>query len=373
MIIVEPDYYQQFHCAAGACPDTCCAAWEVVIDPETLQFYRSIPDTFGKRVRHALHRADGEWLFRTENGRCPLLTADGLCSIQLRYGHERLCTTCREYPKFVSEFGLLQERGVSLSCPEVCRMLLTREEPVTFSTYENSEPLTGCNEIDAAVFYRLKQARTDALHIAQDRSLSIHQRLFRLLCLSQALQHTLDARTAPNADVPVPAFRPAAAIRALRKGLRILQGLEILTPAWRDTLDLLRAHLSRAARQPARWAEERRRFLASYSAVRQEQLLVYYVYKFFLRSAYHADVLAMTRLIVFCTLIIEALDLAAWEQAGGALPLTVQIENAHRFAREIEHSEENLRALKRCLCPPWNRAVVQLPSLLLLPPEPPHL
>ena len=31
MIERRPDYYTQFHCLGGACPDTCCRDWAVVL------------------------------------------------------------------------------------------------------------------------------------------------------------------------------------------------------------------------------------------------------------------------------------------------------------------------------------------------------
>ena len=36
MLLRVPDYFEQFRCLAGACPHTCCAKWEVVIDEENI-------------------------------------------------------------------------------------------------------------------------------------------------------------------------------------------------------------------------------------------------------------------------------------------------------------------------------------------------
>lgn len=374
MILVEPDYYEQFRCAASACPDTCCAAWEVVIDPEALAFYRGIPGAFGRRIRSAMHHTADGWIFRTENGRCPLLTDDRLCSVQLRYGQAHLCATCREYPKFVSEYGLLQERGVSLSCPEVCRMLLTRQTPVTFQRREDDTPLTGCNEIDADAFYLLKTARTLAMNAVQDRTQTPHRRLTRVLDFAEMLQRSLDADAPCDAEALFDGCGgfhdadlrccPAAAVRTLKKWLHALRQLEILTPAWNASLDLLQTHLDAAERHPESWERDRRRFLTEQPPYRQEQLLVYYVYKFFLRSAYHRDVLCKARLIAFCVLMIEALNFAVWQKNGGTLTLAEEVENAHRFAREIEHSEENLDALTRRMQHSWNFSHARFANLL---------
>ena len=35
-----PDYYQDFECIAGDCPDTCCAGWQIVIDKKSQKKYK---------------------------------------------------------------------------------------------------------------------------------------------------------------------------------------------------------------------------------------------------------------------------------------------------------------------------------------------
>ena len=54
MIFEYPDLVRSFTCIADRCPDTCCRGWEVDIDSETEQYYRSVPGPLGERLRHAL-------------------------------------------------------------------------------------------------------------------------------------------------------------------------------------------------------------------------------------------------------------------------------------------------------------------------------
>ena len=42
MEITRPDYYKEFSCIAGACPDTCCAGWQIVIDDKSLKKYKRV-------------------------------------------------------------------------------------------------------------------------------------------------------------------------------------------------------------------------------------------------------------------------------------------------------------------------------------------
>ena len=37
MLYTIPHYYNRFQCMAGSCPDTCCAGWEIAIDPKSLK------------------------------------------------------------------------------------------------------------------------------------------------------------------------------------------------------------------------------------------------------------------------------------------------------------------------------------------------
>lgn len=56
MEIRYPNYYKTFRCIAGACPDTCCAGWEISVDKESEKRYRKVQKTtqnqeFGKKLR----------------------------------------------------------------------------------------------------------------------------------------------------------------------------------------------------------------------------------------------------------------------------------------------------------------------------------
>ena len=72
----SPSYYAAFHCLAGACPHTCCAAgWEIPLDRETALRYESLPGTLGERLRGVLRRdAAGEASERSDAATPGILT-----------------------------------------------------------------------------------------------------------------------------------------------------------------------------------------------------------------------------------------------------------------------------------------------------------
>ena len=102
-----PDYYKEFSCIAGACPDTCCAGWQIVIDDQTLKKYQHFKGPF----RNRLHN-DIDWkhhVFRQYNRRCAFLNEENLCDIHTEAGPEMFCRTCRNYPRHIEEFEGLRE------------------------------------------------------------------------------------------------------------------------------------------------------------------------------------------------------------------------------------------------------------------------
>lgn len=54
MKLVKPSYYKEFKCIAGACTDTCCAGWEVDVDPKSYKYYKSVKGAFGKRLKSVM-------------------------------------------------------------------------------------------------------------------------------------------------------------------------------------------------------------------------------------------------------------------------------------------------------------------------------
>ena len=123
-----PNYYKEFSCIAGSCPDTCCAEWQIVIDNKTLKKYQHFKGPFHNRLHN-----DIDWkehVFRQYNRRCAFLNEENLCDIYTEAGPKMLCDTCRNYPRHIEEFEGLREISLSLSCPEAARILLSQKEKV---------------------------------------------------------------------------------------------------------------------------------------------------------------------------------------------------------------------------------------------------
>ena len=130
MKFIKPNFYDAFHCTAAACSDTCCAGWEIDVDPDTVEYYENLEGELGDRLREELcDLPDGTVCFRLgENERCPFLDDDNLCELILKLGDDALCEICREHPRFYEELGGRVEMGVGLCCEEACRLLFEQKK-----------------------------------------------------------------------------------------------------------------------------------------------------------------------------------------------------------------------------------------------------
>ena len=85
-----PNYYKEFSCIAGSCPDTCCAGWQIVIDNKTLKKYQHFKGPFHNRLHN-----DIDWkehVFRQYNRRCAFL-----CPFPARKQQEFCCLRKKKF------------------------------------------------------------------------------------------------------------------------------------------------------------------------------------------------------------------------------------------------------------------------------------
>lgn len=130
MNVYAPDYYPAFQCIASSCGHTCCAGWEIDIDPDSLSRYDRLTGAFGERVRKSICHEDTPNFILTEDGRCPLLNGDNLCDLILHEGEGALCQICRDHPRFRNYFSCRVEMGLGLVCEEAARLILSWPRPL---------------------------------------------------------------------------------------------------------------------------------------------------------------------------------------------------------------------------------------------------
>lgn len=368
MIVLYPAYYESFVCIADRCEDTCCAGWEIDIDDESYRYYRGLAGAIGERLRENMREYEEEDAayerhgFRLKkDGRCPFLNSSGLCDLYIELGSESLCDVCANTPRNFMEYGGAREISISASCPEAARLIYGKKEPITFVSRAEPGELDLEESEEEIVFARqIRDARDEAVRILQDRTLSIWRRAGRFLIFAERVQDCLNDNAPERiADViedkkyrfPKDA-RPGGTYRLFLERMRTFTGLDSIRTDWDDRLMMLQKRyvlpedgeenytLDRAAWRQFMSEEERE--------YEYEHFLVYYAFLFLVRCVDDYDFLGKAKFCLACLLMMQDMDMA-WFQRNGRYTLEDRLCAARIFAREVEHSGENLDYLAEAL------------------------
>ncbi len=312
MKIRYPQYYKEFSCIAGACPDSCCKEWEVDVDPEAAALYRSLPGALGDRLRQVLREGDDGWasMAITADRRCPMWRQDGLCQIQAELGHEALCATCREFPRLRHDYGDFVELGLELSCPEAARLILASPAPDYLTEVQ---PGGAEADYDADAMALLLHSRAQILALLQDPEVPLADALAGALLYAYGVQEALDGGQSPEPpQVPDLDSLPLTQPADMEAIFDLYRSLEVLTPEW--------ARLLEAGPRDQPWLPEHR------------ALAAYLVERYWLQAVSDLDLLCRAKFLVTSCLMVRSL------KAG-------PLQAAQLYSKEIENDADNVEAL----------------------------
>lgn len=391
MIYTYPHYYKRFNCIADKCPDTCCGKWQIVIDDDSLEKYENYDGGYRDELRRGVNWNEG--VFRHgRNGKCAFLRDDLLCDMYIHMGKDSLCTTCREYPRHTEEFENVREISLSLSCPEVARMLMNTADKVTFVTEEDDDDEV-FDDFDYCLYSNLEDIREEILKIIQDRNKDIRDRVRRVLQIGASSQRHYDegdlvmwdecgeqdlpgicrkleacpehSDTESNNEV----FSDDEYVLLQRQFGFLLDELELLYDDWEDVLIESQSLLFGDGAET--FAESRRRFEEwwhKHSACQKkadeqaadcaacgnllpldivlEQVIVYFISIYLLGAVYDDNISGKVNACVGHAIELYMLLMARWLKNGEQISVDDLIEFAYRYSREIEHSDKNLEKVE---------------------------
>lgn len=304
MKIVYPSFYKDFKCIAGECPDSCCQGWEVDADSDSLDYYKTLPDSLEikQRIDRVLDKDEfGNTIFSlAEKKRCPFLNSENLCDMHIAIGGEHTPFTCRTFPRFIYDFGGTREIGVSFSCPVASDMMYNLGEHMTFSSHTTDE-LPTLNDIDAQLYFELCAARKKAYSILQDDTKPLPDRLCDLLDLGIGLQSELNPYTEGDDGIDL---------------FDVFRNPELINPQWQDKVN---HHTVKAVE-------------TSFS---NENIAMYFVYKYLLQAVYDSDPLSKIKMAVVGVLVNTYFGESSW--------------TIHLWSKETEHSQYNMDRYKNLL------------------------
>lgn len=364
MLLRVPSYYKEFRCIADKCKDSCCIGWEIDIDDDTFDYYKSVDGAIGERLKKHMTVEDGVNSFiLKENGWCPFLNEKKLCDICIHLGEEALSEVCTEYPRFTVSYGNVVEKALCLSCEEVGRIVFSSTEKMSFEERELAEDYTdyetveyeelgesyeavGCegyaedyeenDEVSTEFRERLEHIRDNAVAILQNRDKTIQKRIreYLLYCAKEQGILVKEQGESLGADGLYQSF-------LLR--MEAYEELEVLDNEWEDTKQKLYSFFEKNDYQTA---------LKEYQAAMEEKeyeyehLLIYFTFRYFMKAWYDGNVLSKAQLAAASYLVIRDMDVVRYFENGKKFTLSDRIDTARIYAKEVEHSEYNLELLE---------------------------
>ena len=367
MLYTIPDYYKEFSCTADQCEDTCCAGWQIVIDKKSLKKYWNEKGPYKKKLRNSIKWIQGVFK-QSPDKRCAFLNEDNLCDMYKNLGEKSLCKTCKLYPRHIEEFEGVREVTLSVSCPEVAKILLNREEPVKFLSYEK-EGEEEYEDFDFILYSKLVDARDIMREFLQNRELDIKVRAGLVLGMAHDMQVRINHENIFGMEDVFERYQTEKAIAHVKKKLEIaesrpmhikheraqerfqkLHELELLRADWQvhlwETEDILYKKDSQnyidIKAEFDSWMKEH---LPRWE-IMSEQLLVYFIHTYFCGAVYDANVYAKARMAVDSVFFIYEMLAARWIRNEKDLNMDDIIEIVYRYSREVEHSDDNLKQME---------------------------
>ena len=372
MIIRYPSYYDSFSCIADRCEDTCCAGWEIDIDDESYQYYMTIEGELGERLRSSIkeYQGDDEDVYEIhgfilkEHKRCPFLDGKGLCDLYRELGERALCEVCTDTPRNFLEYGGEREIALSAACPEAGRLIYGEEGRITFVKRETDEEFPWEESGEERHLARwIRSARDKAICILQNRELPVEKRILHYLSFAERVQGVLN-ENAPERieEISWEEYRGDVAgqtteerqVSAGRqyemflKRMITFSGLDSVSEEWEEALRQLQ-HIFVERQDGAVVYQEALRWLGDELSGQQreyeyEHLMVYYVFLCQARCVDDYDFIGRAKLAVVSFLMVRDLDAARFVLQG-SYEKADRVDVARLYAKEVEHSENNLEYL----------------------------
>ena len=374
MLYVKPEYYDKFECVADRCEATCCAGWQIVIDEAACERYKSEPGEYGAILRERIDWDEG--VFKQGCGkRCAFLKENDLCEMYERLGKNSLCFTCANYPRHIEEFENLREITLTVSCPEVAKILLEQKEPVHFTEEEIDGEEEEFEDFDLFFFSYLEDARKILIALLQNRELPMAVRISLVRKMAEEMQEIIEESDLFNLADVFDAYEEEDSLRKIvrdteqelkvfyedmENGFRYSKGvlerffwMEFLSEDWEDYLNRCKQILYGEGMETY---HELQKGFKEYCAqecfdgvsmdIILEQLAVYFVFAYFCSAVYDDNVIGKIRMAVDSVTVLHEMFAAKWAEQDGFLSAKDIQKMVYRYSRELEHSDVNLEIIQ---------------------------
>lgn len=324
MIFTKPYFFDSFKCKADKCTDSCCIGWEIDIDQESYEKYKSVSDEFCKQLMNGIDEIDNQHCFKlSEHDRCIFLMQNGLCDIYSNLGEEYLCEICREHPRFYDFFENVTEMGLGLCCEKVCEMIFVSDEPVTFISH--SDNINDGVDEDTELFFLIREK---CFEIIYDRKKPLQERIYDLIVYGLSVQNELFS---DEYDVKFDSNKK----NIFRAVIRLFSETEPINEEWTDYIRSFKNEIGNIIGAA--------NFINT-KEYEYEQMLTYILYRHFVRSRFDGNILSVICFSVISVIFIYLCDCKTFYDTK-MFSHTDRINNVKMWSKQIEYSDVNTQLI----------------------------
>lgn len=369
MKVLKPFYYDDFKCIADKCIDNCChMQWKITIDEKTYKKYRKLKGPWGKKINNNITRIrkNNSYLsygkIKLKEHGCSLLDEEGFCSIHAQLGEGYLSNTCRMYPRNIAKYNDIYERNLTMSCPEVARYLVKHQGDFYFNMDE--EKLSDLDKdyiinriYDENLYNLLWNARCLAIEIIQFKEIEIWKRIIFLKTLCDKVQVKINEKRYEDCERVLNNFRneivnidiinsldkitivPDIKMPFTQSILKLRDSGKIKNEKYLNLIDEYNELVeeNNIGTLMIKIENEFNEVLSKYNNI-MENLLVYLIYKHFMRTLYTENLEKEVSNVIISYAVIKILLLARWYRNNKILNEEDFVEVFYIFSIVIEHT-----------------------------------
>ena len=376
MNIKKPIYFDTFSCVANRCTDSCCIGWDIEIDDLTQEKYKLDKSNLSKKINKYCKGGTIKFV----DGVCPFLNNKKLCDIQLNLGEGMLCNVCNMFPRFIDTYGNHKEMILSLSCPEVSRLILEDDNYGEFVSTNTDEEVTTYNTFDTSLYLEFLPVRDKMFCVIKS-----DKTLLEKLNILYSEASELQANFAPKAKliniankylkqdkVNVENIEIRKYLKLIEKVLKIYTKLNYLDTRFSSVIDsayrfykglnkILKKYQNRdIIKNELNMLKKLYSFKVKDNTIDRVleicndstfddyylKLFNYFIYKHILSSVYDYNIIDKMTFACLSTMVIKFIMLY-YSILDFSVDKALFVEIAHLYSKEIEHSNDNMKVLYR--------------------------
>ena len=359
-----PDYYDEFQCLADKCPYSCCKGWTIRVDKDSYDKYQQADGELGEVIRDAIESQEECYNFKLIDGSCAMLDKQGLCRIQSGLGEDFLCNTCISYPRAYKQYGKIMENFLKLSCPEVARILLSHQEPITFLLTDEVE---GNKKEESAEYWGryniITKVRSVLIDFIQSGQGPLWKKIFMAVDMIDRINQLEQDNQLEQSDNILNLYTDNVFIAQYAEMLNGFKGdhnalLKFYLRYFEATSDGENIHTpylvvyNELRQDPVNFVTKMEGDFQVYwqsLEIFQRNFFVYYIYAYFLDSIRSSDLMKTPSMLIWGLLIMKAQLFVKWKEQGGVVSENDVLMVISVYARMLEHNSERSDSIYQAL------------------------